>query len=93
MAYLYASGVKKVFDLRSDIETIKFGHPPPNLGPQVEIERIPVFKDEDYSPELLTLRSENYKSGKEEVLHLQVLVIRFGSEHHSSLSWKLMIIF
>jgi len=54
--------VKKVFDLRSDIETVKFGRPPPVLRFGIEIERIPVFKDEDYSPESLTLRSKQYTS-------------------------------
>jgi len=55
-------GIQKIFDLRSDIETVLFGQPPPQLGSQIELERIPVFKDKDYSPENLTLRSKLYKS-------------------------------
>ncbi|KAF8524578.1 protein-tyrosine phosphatase-like protein [Hysterangium stoloniferum] len=64
-------GIKKIFDLRSDIETVKFGRPPPALGAQVELERIPVFKDQDYSPENLTLRSKLYKS--EDVQDLMIV--------------------
>ncbi|KAF8592194.1 hypothetical protein K439DRAFT_1524569, partial [Ramaria rubella] len=58
------SGIKKMFDLQSDIETIKFDCPPPDLGSEVEIERIPVFKDDECSPKMLSLRSTQYKTGK-----------------------------
>lgn len=45
-------GVTKIFDLRSDTEIKKWGTAPPDMG-DLEIVRIPVFKTEDYSPEMM----------------------------------------
>lgn len=51
-----------MFDFRADIEPAQFGQPVPNLGTAIEFQRIPVFKDEEYTPENLALRSKQYKS-------------------------------
>ena len=45
-------GVKKVFDLRSDTEIKKYNSPLPELD-GVDVIHIPVFKTEDYSPEMM----------------------------------------
>lgn len=64
---LINTGVKKVFDLRSDTELEKFGTPIPELSFEVQILRVPVFKTEDYSPEMITRRYKLYASGRTEV--------------------------
>ena len=61
------TGIRKVFDLRSDTELEKFGTPIPELGFEVQILRAPVFKKEDYSPEMMARRYKLYASGKIEV--------------------------
>ncbi|KIJ57092.1 hypothetical protein M422DRAFT_198473 [Sphaerobolus stellatus SS14] len=69
-------GIKKVFDLRSDIELEKFGTPIPQLAKDVEVLRTPVFKKEDYSPEMIAKRYKLYASGKIEAfmqLYSQIL--------------------
>jgi hypothetical protein len=45
-------GVTKVFDLRSDTEIRKYNTPQPHID-GVEIIHTPVFKTEDYSPEMM----------------------------------------
>ena len=45
-------GVTKVFDLRSDTEIRKYNTPLPQID-GVEILHTPVFKTEDYSPEMM----------------------------------------
>jgi len=60
------TGVKKVFDLRSDIELERFGTPIPQLD--VEVIRTPVFRKEDYSPEMIAKRYKLYASGETEVI-------------------------
>ena len=47
-----AIGVVKVFDLRSDTEIAKWKSPIPEID-GVEVVRAPVFKVEDYSPEMM----------------------------------------
>ncbi|CAL1700431.1 unnamed protein product [Somion occarium] len=68
-------GIKKVFDLRSDTEIAKWTTPCPHID-GVEIVRTPVFKIEDYSPEMMAKRFELYASGKIEAfmeLYSQIL--------------------
>ncbi|KAF8524586.1 protein-tyrosine phosphatase-like protein [Hysterangium stoloniferum] len=75
-AQLESLGIKKVFDLRSDIELEKFGTPVPELTAHIEILRVPVFKKEDYSPEMVARRYRLYASGKTEAfmeLYSQIL--------------------
>jgi len=75
-AQLESLGIKKVFDLRSDIELEKFGTPVPELTTHTEILRVPVFKKEDYSPEMISRRYGLYASGKIEAfmeLYSQIL--------------------
>ena len=45
-------GVKTVYDLRSDTEIERYETPCPEIE-GVEIVRIPVFKVEDYSPQMM----------------------------------------
>ena len=47
-----ALGITKVFDLRSDTEIQKYKSPLPNIE-GVEVLRTPVFRTEDYSPEMM----------------------------------------
>ena len=49
---LKALGIAKVFDLRSDTEIQKYKSPLPNIE-GVEVLRTPVFRTEDYSPEMM----------------------------------------
>jgi hypothetical protein len=56
-----------VFDLRSDTELEKFGTPIPELNSEAQVIRVPVFKTEDYSPEMIARRYKLYASGKIEV--------------------------
>lgn len=62
-----STGIKKVFDLRSDTELEKFGSPIPELNSGAHVIRVPVFKKEDYSPEMIARRYKLYASGKIEV--------------------------
>lgn len=64
-----------MFDLRSDTEIEKYETPCPTIE-GVEIVRVPVFKLEDYSPEMMAKRFELYASGKTEAfmeLYSQIL--------------------
>ncbi len=45
-------GITTVFDLRSDIEMLKYNAPIPVID-GVNILRAPIFKEEDYSPETM----------------------------------------
>lgn len=68
-------GITTVFDLRSDTEIEKYETPCPTIE-GVEIVRVPVFKLEDYSPEMMAKRFELYASGKTEAfmeLYSQIL--------------------
>jgi len=51
-AQLRALGITKVFDLRSDIEMVKYDTPIPDIE-NVSVVRTPVFKEEDYTPETI----------------------------------------
>ncbi|KAF5320811.1 hypothetical protein D9619_000687 [Psilocybe cf. subviscida] len=68
-------GITKVFDLRSDTEIRKYNTPQPHID-GVEIIHTPVFKTEDYSPEMMAKRYQLYASGKTEAfieLYSQIL--------------------
>ncbi|KAH9947164.1 protein-tyrosine phosphatase-like protein [Amylocystis lapponica] len=52
VAQLKALGISKVFDLRSDTEVDRYEAPCPDID-GVEVVRTPVFKTEDYSPEMM----------------------------------------
>jgi len=68
-------GITKVFDLRSDTEIKKYNSPLPNIE-GVHIIHIPIFKTEDYSPEMMAKRYQLYASGKTEAfieLYSQIL--------------------
>ncbi len=45
-------GIRAVYDLRSDTEIAKYNTPCPVI-PGVDIHRTPVFKHEDYTPEMM----------------------------------------
>ena len=45
-------GVSKVYDLRSDTEMVKYQTPCPEIE-GIDVIRVPVFKLEDYSPEMM----------------------------------------
>jgi hypothetical protein len=49
---LKSLGITTIFDLRSDTEIRKYNSPPPTID-GVDIVHIPVFKSEDYSPEMM----------------------------------------
>lgn len=75
IAQLRALGVKKVYDMRSDTEIERYGTPCPEME-GIEIVRTPVFKVEDYSPEMMAKRFELYASGQTEAfitLYSQIL--------------------
>ncbi|KAF5393165.1 hypothetical protein D9757_001236 [Collybiopsis confluens] len=72
---LHRLGIHKVFDLRSDTEIAKYNSPPPTID-GVELNHIPVFKTEDYSPEMMAKRYQLYASGTTEAfmeLYSQIL--------------------
>lgn len=47
-----ALGIKTVFDLRSDTEIEKYNSPIPTID-GIQVIHAPVFKREDYSPEMM----------------------------------------
>ena len=49
---LKSLGITHIFDLRSDPEMAKWDSPIPHID-GVEVIRAPVFKNEDYSPEMM----------------------------------------
>ncbi|EGO02003.1 hypothetical protein SERLA73DRAFT_71160 [Serpula lacrymans var. lacrymans S7.3] len=68
-------GIVKIFDLRSDTEMVKYNSPIPTID-GVEILRTPVFKTEDYSPEMMAKRFQLYATGTVEafmILYSQIL--------------------
>jgi len=68
-------GISQVFDLRSDTEIAKYNTPGPSIE-GVQISHVPVFKTEDYSPEMMAKRYQLYASGKTEAfmeLYSQIL--------------------
>ncbi|KAF9528015.1 protein-tyrosine phosphatase-like protein [Crepidotus variabilis] len=68
-------GVTKVFDFRSDTEIQKYNSAPPVIE-GIEVIHIPVFKKEDYSPEMMARRYQLYASGKNEAfieLYTQIM--------------------
>jgi len=74
-AELKALGITKVFDLRSDTEIQKYNSPLPDIE-GVEVLHTPVFRTEDYSPEMMAKRFQLYASGKTEAfmeLYSQIL--------------------
>ncbi|KAH9938005.1 protein-tyrosine phosphatase-like protein [Fomitopsis serialis] len=74
-ATLRELGVTTVYDLRSDTEIQRYETPSPDID-GVDIVRLPVFKTEDYSPEMMAKRFELYASGKTEAfmeLYSQIL--------------------
>ncbi|GJE84293.1 tyrosine-protein phosphatase [Phanerochaete sordida] len=74
-AKLRELGVTTIFDLRSDTEIAKYETPCPTIE-GVDVVRVPVFKLEDYSPEMMAKRFELYASGKTEAfmeLYSQIL--------------------
>ncbi|KAJ7682717.1 protein-tyrosine phosphatase-like protein [Mycena polygramma] len=60
-------GISQVFDLRSDTEIAKYNSPLPEIE-GVSISHVPVFKKDDYSPEMMAKRYQLYASGKTEIL-------------------------
>ncbi|KXN92319.1 Tyrosine-protein phosphatase [Leucoagaricus sp. SymC.cos] len=67
--------ITTVFDLRSDTEIRKYNTPLPEID-GVKIVHVPVFKIEDYSPEMMAKRYQLYASGKTEAfmeLYSQIL--------------------
>ncbi|KAH8118680.1 protein-tyrosine phosphatase-like protein [Phellopilus nigrolimitatus] len=75
MTQLRELGVTKVFDLRSHTEIVKYNTPVPQID-GVEVVRVPVFEEEDYSPEVMARRFQLYASGKTEAfmeLYSQIL--------------------
>ncbi|KAJ3776711.1 protein-tyrosine phosphatase-like protein [Lentinula raphanica] len=85
-------GITKIFDLRSDTEIQKYNAPLPQIE-GVELLHIPVFRTEDYSPEMMAKRYQLYASGKTEAfmeLYSQILdhggpafgsILRFIRDH------------
>ncbi|KAI0700583.1 protein-tyrosine phosphatase-like protein [Cytidiella melzeri] len=68
-------GVTVVYDLRSDTEIEKYNTPCPVIE-GIDVVRVPVFKHEDYTPEMMAKRFELYASGKTEAfmeLYSQIL--------------------
>jgi protein tyrosine/serine phosphatase len=51
-AQLRDINITTIYDLRSDTEVTKYNTPPPVIE-GVEVIHVPVFKTEDYSPEVM----------------------------------------
>jgi hypothetical protein len=79
--------ITKVFDLRSDIEIQKYSAPLPSID-GVEVLHIPVFKLEDYSPEMMAKYVRAASSGitysKAHICH----VISFTQEISTLCQWE-----
>jgi len=72
---LKALGITHIFDLRSDPEMAKWQSPTPQID-GVEVIHAPVFKNEDYSPEMMARRFKLYSANKTEAfmeLYTQIL--------------------
>ncbi|PBL02875.1 hypothetical protein ARMGADRAFT_913359 [Armillaria gallica] len=68
-------GITKVYDLRSDTEMAKYNAPLPEIE-GVDVIKTPVFKLEDYSPEVMAKRYQLYARGDIEAfmeLYSQIL--------------------
>ncbi|KAJ6583775.1 protein-tyrosine phosphatase-like protein [Mycena sp. CBHHK59/15] len=68
-------GISQIFDLRSDTEIEKYNTPLPVIE-GATITHVPVFKKEDYSPEMMAKRYQLYASCKTEAfmeLYSQIL--------------------
>ncbi|KAI0092184.1 protein-tyrosine phosphatase-like protein [Irpex rosettiformis] len=88
-------GIGAVYDLRSDTEIAKYNTPCPVIE-GIEVIRTPVFKHEDYTPEMMAKRFELYASGKIEAfmeLYSQILehggpafgaILRYIRDHPES---------
>ncbi|KAF8622112.1 hypothetical protein AX15_007247 [Amanita polypyramis BW_CC] len=64
-AQLRQLGITTIFDLRSDSEMLKYNAPIPTID-GVNIIRTPVFKTNDYSPQVIAKHYQLYASGKTE---------------------------
>lgn len=72
---LKSLGITHIFDLRSDPEMAKW-HSPIPLIDGVEIVHTPIFKNEDYSPEMMAKRFKLYSANKTEAfmeLYTQIM--------------------
>jgi len=72
---LKALGITHIFDLRSDPEMAKWQSPIPQID-GVEVIHAPVFKNEDYSPEVMAKKFKLYSANKTEAfmeLYTQIM--------------------
>jgi len=72
---LKSLGITHIFDLRSDPEIAKWHSPIPHID-GVEVVHAPVFKNEDYSPEMMAKKFELYSVNKTDafmVLYTQIM--------------------
>jgi len=72
---LKSLGITHIFDLRSDPEMAKWQSPIPHID-GVEVIHTPVFKNEDYSPEMMARRFKLYSANKTEAfmeLYTQIM--------------------
>jgi len=72
---LKSLGITHIFDLRSDPEMAKWQSPIPHIG-GVQVIHTPIFKSEDYSPEMMARRFKLYSANKTEAfmeLYTQIM--------------------
>ncbi|KAF9651766.1 hypothetical protein BDM02DRAFT_3090662 [Thelephora ganbajun] len=72
---LKSLGITHIFDLRSDPEMAKWQSPIPQID-GVEVIHAPVFKNEDYSPEMMAKKFKLYSTNKTEAfmeLYTQIM--------------------
>ncbi|KAI1639923.1 tyrosine phosphatase [Biscogniauxia mediterranea] len=83
IAKLQELGIRRVYDLRSipEIESLGSRTPGPMIKEWEGAERIfvPVFRDEDYSPEAIALRTKNYGNGPQGFAEAYMAILEAGS--------------
>jgi len=86
MAQMRDLGIRTIIDLRSDTELERFNTPVPVIR-DVEIRRVPVFRKEDYSPEMMAKRYALYASGKTEAfMELYSQILNHGVEAFTAIA-------
>ncbi|KAK2466023.1 hypothetical protein APHAL10511_001665 [Amanita phalloides] len=79
-AQLKRLGITTVFDLRSDTEMLKYDAPIPVID-GITIIQSPVFRTDDYSPQMMAKRYQLYASGKTEAfMELYSQILDHGGE-------------
>ncbi|KDQ17036.1 hypothetical protein BOTBODRAFT_156392 [Botryobasidium botryosum FD-172 SS1] len=76
-AQIKALGITRIFDLRSELELRKSSVPPVEID-GVTVVRVPVFRDKDYSPEMLMRRYREYAKGSDGFVTMYMEILEAG---------------